>query len=409
MQDFELVYDILSNIFKEGAYASIELSKNLSKAVNKNFVTNLVYGELERDIEFDYYISRLCMKKPKKPIAIILKIGMYCLKYLNSIPAYAAVSNTVDLCSYANKRELKGFVNATLKRFASGEIDYPINEIERLSVEFSTPRFIVEEYIKAYGIEKTKAMLLKSKFPYEHFRINKTYSIEKLKQDLKKNKIKYIDSMDNAIFAKNDKFMHDLYSEGFVTIQSKTSMLVCEKMELNDGDKVLDLCAAPGGKSVYMSEIKDVKITSCDIHSHRLDLITSYVNRMKSEGITTCLNDATKVNNDFIDLFDKVLCDVPCSGLGVAKKKPDIYLNLTKEIVSGLPKIQYLILNNAKYYVKQGGILMYSTCTTLPQENEQVVDRFIKENKGFELIEMTQYLPIEDGIDGFFIAKLRRI
>ncbi len=408
MSDLKIAYDILSNIYLNGAYASLELSKNIDKANIKNFVTKLVYGVLERDIEFNYYISKLTTKKPKNSIIIVLKIGMYLVKYMGSIPPYAAVSKTVDLVKEIDKRELCGFVNATLKRFSTQKIPLPTNKIKALSIEFSTPEFIVQEYLNEYGEAKTKAMLLHSDFPCEHFRVSKYYDIEILKKELKKRGIGYLESMDNALYVKNDKFMHDLFSSGKVTNQSKTSMLTCEKLAPQDGDKILDLCAAPGGKCVYMSEMAVCSIVACDIHVHRLELINSYINRMHALGITLFQNDATILNEAFIGKFDKVLCDVPCSGLGVAKKKPDIYLNMTKDSIKGLPDIQYNILNTAKNYIKKDGIIVYSTCTTVKWENGDVVRKFLFNNSDFELVSEEQYLQDDIGMDGFYIAKLRR-
>ena len=409
MQDLRLAYDTLLNVYQNGAYASLEISKNIENAQNKAFYTNLVYGAIERDIEFNYYINSMCQKKPKNAIIIVLKIGMYQIEYMDSIPAYAAVSKTVDLTKAIGKKENAGFVNAILKKFSNEKPALPKQNIDRLSVEFSTPKFIVDEYIKTYGLDKTKAMLLKSSFDLEHFRVNKAKcSYDELIKILKDKNEKYVESLDNAIYAKNDKTLQDLYSKGFVTVQSKTSMMTCEKLNPKDGDKILDLCSAPGGKSIYLSELANVEITSCDIHPHRLDLIQSYINRMGAKGISLELNDATKLNEKWLCHFDKVLCDVPCSGLGVQKKKPDIYLNMTKESIKDLPNIQYKILENASKYIKNDGEIVYSTCTTLPQENQNVVKKFLENNKEFILVDEIQYLQDKDGQDGFYIAKLKR-
>ena len=408
MSDLKLAYDILSSVYLDKAYASLELSKQIDKANKKEFVVSLVYGVIERDIELDYYIAKLCSKKPKNALIILLKLGMYQIKYMNSIPTYAAVSNTVDLCKEIKKQELTGFVNATLKNFANNKIELPKDKFERMSIEYSAPKFIVKEYVEEYGMDSAKAMLSKSNFNLENFRVTHKYSIEELITLLKENKIEYIDSLPNCVFAKNDKIMHDLYSAGKVTIQSKTSILTAEIVDPKDGDKVLDLCAAPGGKSIYMAELAKCEVTACDIHPHRVELIESYKRRVGVENVKTCVLDATKENKEFIDKFDKVLCDVPCSGLGVAKKKPDIYLNMTKESIKDLPNIQYKILNNAKLYVKKGGNLVYSTCTTLPQENKDVIAKFLSENSNFEKVYEKQFLQVDETLDGFYICQMVR-
>ena len=414
MQNLKIAYDTLLKIYQNEAYASLELSKSVKDAnINKGFITKLVYGVIEHDIEFDYYISKLCKKKPNNKVVIILKMGMYQIKYMDGTPEYAVVSNLVDLTKEIGKRELSGFVNATLKRFITTKFEMPKDEIKALSVEYSVPEFIIREYITSFGKAKTLQIIDKSEFEYEHFRVNHSkIPADDVFKELIQNNIHYILDDDNkdSFFAKNDKLMQDLYAAGKVTIQSKTSMFASIAMAPHDNDQILDLCAAPGGKAVYMAQLANVNITACDIHPHRLDLIKSYVNRMDVKGIDIVLNDATVVNKDFIGKYDKVLCDVPCSGLGVVEKKPDIYLNMTKESLKDLPNLQFKILDNAAKYLKDdnSSFIVYSTCTTRKQENRDVIDRFLKVHKDFELLEDTQYLPDGAGLDGFYIATLKR-
>ena len=413
MQDLKLAFETLLNIYQNEAYASLTLSKGIKEAQNKAFVTKLIYGVLEYDIEFDYYISKLCQKRPNNKIVIILKMGMYQIDYMDSIPDYAAVSKCVDLTKEIGKKEVAGFVNATLKKFASTDIELPKDEIKALSIEYSVPEFIVREYIATFGKAKSLEIMEKTDFDYEHFRVNtQKYSMEELLKALITNNIYYILDNDNqdAIFAKNDKFMQDLYSAGKVTMQSKTSMLASRMMAPQDNEDILDLCSAPGGKAVYMAQISNAKITACDIHPHRIELIKSYINRMDAKNIDVVLNDALVVNDKFKNKFDRVLCDVPCSGLGVANKKPDIYLNMTRESIKDLPNIQYKILDNATKYLKNDGVgcIVYSTCTTLKQENQKVIERFLKVHSDFELVDEVQILPDGSGQDGFYIAKLMR-
>lgn len=410
MQDYLVSYRTLYSIFQNKAFASLELSNNLSEASNKEFVTKLVYGVLEKNVELEYYISQLTSKKPKAPIYIILKMGMYCIKYMDSIPSYAIVNKLVDLTAKIGKMELKGFVNATLKKFVTWKGVLPSDEIEALSVSTSTPLWLVKEYIEQYGLSTAKQILKPSTYVYEHIRINsRTYSMKELLGVMSEFKLKYDESTSNAIYTKYKKIMKELYAQGKITVQSRTSMIACEEMDLKDGDIVLDLCAAPGGKSVYLSEIKDVQIVSCDIYDHRLELINSYINRMQAKGIEVLKNDATIYNEAFDSRFDKVLCDVPCSGLGVKDRKPDVYLGINKEDILSLANIQFKILSNASKYVKKGGILVYSTCTILKQENSDIIKKFMQEhNEEFELLKETQYLPNGKGQDGFYIAKLKK-
>ena len=406
MKDLELSYSILKEIYVNKAYAALELSNKIKDAENPKFVTNLVYGVLEKDTQFNYYIDTLVSKKPKNAIIILLKIGMYLVKYMNSMPTYAAVSNTVSLCESVGKREVKGFVNATLKKFSTIEFEMPKDKFLALSIESSTPLFIVKKLCNQYGYEKAKEFLMLPNFELEHVRVNSRKSTMKEIEDKIKD---FVPSTNNSIYAKNDKVVKDLYACGKITIQSLSSMKACEVLAPNDGDKILDLCSAPGGKSIYMSELANVDIVSCDIHEHRLDLIKSYINRMGAQGISIKINDATILNEEFVDKFDKVLADVPCSGLGVANRKPDIYLNISDKDIKDLSEIQYKILCNAAKYVKKGGVLVYSTCTILREENQNNVNKFLKDNKDFKSVEEIQLLPNKEGLDGFYIHKMTRV
>ena len=410
MQDLRLAYDTLLNIYQNEAYAALEISKYLRYASNKGFITKIVYGVIEHDIEFDYYISKLCQKKPDSKIVLVLKMGMYQIKYLDAIPDYAAVSKTVDLAKEIGKKGVSGFVNAVLKKFISSDIELPKEETKALSIKYSVPEFIVKEYIASFGKAKTLDILERTEFEYEHFRVNlRKTTLEEVIKGLVQNNIYYILSENDSFFARNDKYMQDLYNCGKVTIQSVTSMIAALAVCPGENESILDLCAAPGGKTVYMSELANCHITACDIHPHRLELIEAYINRMGAQNIDLVLNDATILNNDFVEKFDRVLCDVPCSGLGVAHKKPDIYLNMTKDSLKELPEIQYKILDNASKYLKKDGInLVYSTCTLRQQENRDVVDRFLKVHKDFELLDDVLYMPDGSGQDGYYIALLIR-
>ena len=202
---------------------------------------------------------------------------------------------------------------------------------------------------------------------------------------------------------------HPWYYAGLYYLQEPSAMAPAACLPVTPGDRVLDLCAAPGGKSVYFAGIGDnVKVLSCDIYHHRLQLIQQYARRMGVK-LDVRLLDATVANKSFDRAFDVVLCDVPCSNLGVAAKKPDVYLFKDKDAIFSLTQTQAKILENGAGYVKEGGALVYSTCTLLKEENEEIVKRFLKANKKYKLESQQVYLPDDKGSDGFFVAKLRRI
>lgn len=408
MNDLILAFEVLLAVYKDGAYSSIELNKRVDGASNRAIVTRIVYGVLQNDVKLEYYLSKITSKRPSKTISVLLKLGLYCLTYINSIPKYALVDSIVDICEKYGKRQLKGFVNATLKNFDAAKIPLPENKAERLSVCASAPLWLVKKYIKQYGYEECEKFLSVPTFTKEHIRPNsRKISLIELKNKLDENKVNYLESEAGGVFVDNCAFVKKMCEAGKVTIQSVTSMYAVEAMEIKEGDLILDLCSAPGGKSVLMSELTKQTVTACDIHDHRLDLIRAYARRMGGDNIQVLLNDACKLNKDFIGKFDKTLCDAPCSGFGVVSKKPDIYLNSSEEKIESLSQIQYEILSNASKYTKNR--IVYSTCTLLREENYNIVGKFVKNNPDWKVVSHKQYLPDGKGTDGFFIAVLEKI
>lgn len=407
MNDLILAFEILLSIYKDGAYSSIELNRRAEGASNQAIVTRIVYGVLQNDVKLEYCISKITRKRPSKTVTVLLKMGLYCFMYIDSIPRYALVDNTVKICEKYGKRQLKGFVNSTLKNFDFANIELPTERNEKLSVETGVPLWLVKKYVKQYGYEETEKFLRAPLFTKEHIRNNsRVLSKEALREILDKNKADYSESAAGGFFVRNCAAVKELCERGKATFQSATSMLCAQSVGVEDGWNVLDLCSAPGGKAVYLSELADVRITACDIHEHRLDLIRAYVGRMAAKNIDTVYNDARVYNKDFEDKFDATLCDVPCSGLGVASKKPDIYLNASEQKISELSDIQYEILCNASRYTKRR--IVYSTCTTLREENYNIVGKFVKENDAWKIVSHKQYLPDGQGQDGFFIAVLEK-
>lgn len=410
MSDVKIGYEILSNIYKNKAYSSIELGKKLEYANSSKWVTKLVYGVLEKDVELEYYLKHMTQKRPQASVVVILKMGMYCIKYMDSMPIYAVVNNMVDLTEFIGKRQVKGFVNSFLKTFSTQKIELPTLRAPRLSVESSTPLWLVTKYIKQFGYDTTQKFLLADGKKKEHIRANtRICSLDELIAKLDEQGICYEKSPVGGLWVDNSKEIRQLFEQGLITMQSMTSMLCVQALEIKDGDKILDMCSAPGGKGVYAQEIANgVEVVACDIHPHRVELIKSYARRMQADQIAIFEQDATVFDPKFEGVFDKVLCDVPCSGFGVSKKKPDIYLNTSLTDVENLTKIQYDILSNAVRYVADTGCVVYSTCTLLREENYNIVGRFVKENPEWYVEYHHQYLPNEEGYDGFFVARLKR-
>ncbi|MDE6274963.1 MAG: 16S rRNA (cytosine(967)-C(5))-methyltransferase RsmB [Clostridia bacterium] len=407
MNDLLMAFEVLLAIYKDGAYSNLELNKRVGGASNQAIVTRLVYGVLQKDVQLEYYLAKVTAKRPPKTIVVLLKLGMYALTYINSIPRYAVVDSLVTICEKYGKRQLKGFVNSTLKNFDASQIQLPKDKIEALSVEASVPLWLVKAYCKQYGYDRAKELMNVETFTKEHIRPNlKRQTLSQLKSLLDGHNIQYVESLAGGLFVDNCAYIKSLNEKGLITFQSMTSMLSAQAMEAQDGEIILDMCSAPGGKAVYMSELADVAITACDIHEHRLQLIRNYVNRMGSSNITVKHNDGSVFNEEFVGKFDRTLCDVPCSGLGVVGKKADIYLTASFDKCQELARLQYEILCNASKYTKKR--IVYSTCTTLREENYNIVGKFVKKNADWQVVRAQQYLPDGKGQDGFFISILDR-
>lgn len=426
---FYYAYKCLDSIYRKGAYSGIELNRYLNNAsVNdRPLISKLVYGVLDRDIELEYIIG-LFTQKVKPAIMPVLKIGVYALFYLD-IPDYAVVSETVKLTKDIGKSALSGYVNAVLRNIekcGKEGVKYPEDREEYLSVTYSFPRWAVRRLIEQLGEDEAEGfMSSESQAPFTHIRVNigkitpKDFETKYLK-----DKVTYKKSLlEDAFWVKGQELRK--IDASLFTAQSLGSMLTVRAFEAQEGSEVLDLCAAPGGKSIYTKQLYGCKrVVACDVYRHRVDLIRSYSSRMGVD-VEAAVNDATAVKEQWKDSFDVVLCDVPCSGFGVFYDKPDIKLNRTENTISELTQIQKSILNNAALYVKQGGRLVYSTCTVFREENTDIIGEFLSSHEDFVLKKTpipkelgiapyvlddkaVSFLPHRDGVEGFFIAVMER-
>ncbi len=402
------VYLLLQKTVNEKAYGSIELNKALNAMADKSenpYITALFYGVLRKSLQFDYIIGKLCDKSPKNAIRLILKIGLYRLRYMN-VPDYAAVSGAVELCKALGKGGASGFVNAVLKK--SGSVKLPeITDGFSLSVVASFPEFLTRLLVNDYGFGFAKDFVLAETETETHVRRNglKISDVDfALKYPFLKEKI-----TDTGYYVTHNDL--EKLEKGDYVVQSRASVLATRRY-FRSGDKdVLDLCAAPGGKSAYLYELHggSAEITACDIHPHRVELISKYARGTGAE-LKVMRNDATVFNAAFENKFDCVICDVPCSGIGVVNKKPEILLKISPSDSDALEETQRAILSTAARYVKTGGRLCYSTCTVLKRENDGIVENFLKENADFARDgEYMRLFPNTDGCDGFFVATMKKV
>lgn len=417
-------YQTLLDVESKKAYSNIALNHKI--AVNKPgspaFVRELVYGVLERKITLDYYIDQLLkdgIDSLKTPETLILRMGIYQLGYMDKVPEYAAISECVDLAKKYCKGKT-GLINGVLREYQNKKIYLTLptrdeDEVKYLSVKYSYEPWIIELWLKYY--EKgfvEKLLAAGNETPPLTVRTN---WLKIRKNDLKKVLLERgYEAEDgkicqNALNVKGSRILEsDLYKYGLFTPQDESSMLVSEKIGVKQGDLVMDVCAAPGGKTTAIAERMNNtgKIIASDIYRRKLDIVDKEAARLGITNIETRSWDATRVDSTMVKKADKVLVDAPCSGLGVIRRKPEIkYKNFSNEMQL-LPNKQLAILSASSSYVKPGGTLVYSTCTINPMENEKVVEKFLKKNRGFEKIERTLLLPNVNGTDGFFICVMKR-
>lgn len=409
MEYLEKSYTILKKIFSEGAYVQIALNESYSDK-DTAVVTKIVYGTLENYFLLSFNLSIYVKKKPSNSVNILLLMGAYCLKFMK-IPDYALVNGIVELSAKIGKVQLKGFINSVLRKISLEDLKHPSKDSSLYEqVKYNLPEWFISSVKKDYP-EEYNSILGAEVFEMEHVRLNKSRMINKEFEKIEKEFF----VTETGYFVRGSGTIIDLFNEGKLTYQALASTLVVEAMGNLREQKVLDLCAAPGGKAVYVAE-KGAEVVACDIHEHRLELITSYAKRMGVD-LKTVKNDGTRMKKAFVDYFDVVLVDAPCSGLGVIKKKQDMIIGKILKDVNDLSFLQKKLLSMAKNYVKVGGILIYSTCTIMKAENEKVVEDFLSSNSNFSpesdgkiLPEegSFQFLPDGKGMDGYYIARMRR-
>ncbi len=428
----KLAVDALMEVEKS-AYSNIALNRFLSRAdssVDAQFVTRLFYGTIERKKTLDYMISVFAGRRPEKidlDVLCILRAGAYQLKYMDSVPDYAAIDSSVELCRAYRKKSAKGFVNAILRRISGYDINSAnfASEADRVCTVYSVNRDIADVLMRDHP--DSYESILSSLFQTPRFTvvINTTkVSVDDYLKALTENGISYgRTEIDNCIEIELKGAVTSLpgYREGHFFVQGVPSRFVTELTGAKAGDRVVDLCAAPGGKSfsTYIRMEGKGTVISCDPNPSRLKVLRNSRERLGLDGIETVVNSG-EVYNEKLEGRDIVICDVPCSGIGTISKKPDLrYKDLSD--IDGLCRLQLDILRTGAGYLKDGGVLVYSTCTINDRENRDVVRKFLAENCSFSLVKpekvpangtvedsMVTFLPDEGYTDGFFAAAMRK-
>ncbi|MGM9636369.1 MAG: 16S rRNA (cytosine(967)-C(5))-methyltransferase RsmB [Eubacteriales bacterium] len=429
----DLVYRSLIAIEKEGKYSNLELSSVIGEkgleGKDRSLFTAMLYGVVERKITLDYFIEHYTKKAVQRldlSVVTLLRMGIYQIVYLEKIPDSAAVNETVKLGQrYASRA--KGFLNGVLRSVCRDKESLPYpdrekNPIEWLSVYYGVQKWICESFCHDYPTQAEGILASLSETPTVTLRVNT------LKTDRQTLLSEYPDLLAPCDWSPYALRMTEAFPlsefaplhDGRCYVQDEASQIAGLVLNPCTGDLIMDVCAAPGGKSFFaaISTGDTGKLISMDLHESKLSLIKSGAERLGIRNIEVISNDSTIALPDYIGKADRVICDVPCSGLGVLAKKSDIR-NKIQKTLDKLTSIQYNILVSSSRYLKSGGSLVYSTCTLRKAENEQIVEHFLQENPDFESVPfsvgslsspdgMLTLLPQIHHTDGFFVAKIRK-
>lgn len=412
---------VLSEIERKGSYSNIaaDFAINQSGLERKDaaFMSMLVYGVLQRKITLDFVIAKNSQKGLSKihPLVLnTLRVGIYQLLFMDRVPESAAVNESVKIIKKSKQSFAAGFVNAILRKVA-GSKKQIFNEIDinDISVKYSCPNEICVELLKWYSANDVEAFLKASvEVPETYARVNtlKIAPHELFERLFEKDIVCTEKEPEGAFTLLNAGNIENLpeFSEGLFYIQDNASQIAISAIGIHEGDKVLDVCSAPGGKSFTAAMFLNGtgSVTSCDIYEKRVGLIAIGAKRLSIKNLNAVTNDALKFNPDF-GHFDVVISDVPCSGLGVIRRKPEIKYRALSEY-EDLTDIQLGILKTSAEYVRVGGKLMYSTCTIRKSENEFIIKKFLENNIDFKIIKEETLMPHTHGSDGFYYCLMER-
>ena len=426
-----LALAVLEDVLVNQAYSNIALNKHLKgshlSVADKGLVTEIVYGTVARKLTLEWYLSHFIQDRDKLDnwLYILLLLSAYQLRYLDKIPNHAVVNEAVELAK-ARKKGSEKMVNAVLRRILREgwpDIATIKRKNKRDSIAYSIPVWLVSKLKEEYGEERAQAI-------FKSLLVRNKASI-RIADLSRKEEIKAVlEASDSPLAAsglvkEQGHFAgHDLFSEGAITIQDESSQLVAPTLNLQGHEQVLDACAAPGGKTAHMaSYLTSGKVTALDLYDHKLDLIQENAERLAvADRVQTQKLDARKVHEFFEkDSFDKILVDAPCSGIGLLRRKPDIKYNKETADFTSLQEIQLEILGSVCQTLRKGGIITYSTCTIVSEENFQVVKAFLESHPEFEQVKLEHeckdilkdgcilITPELYGSDGFFISQFRKI
>lgn len=447
----ELALKILYEVDEKDAYSNIVLDDMLKKAKKSSngnemvgidqrdvgFISEIVYGTISWRLTIDGIIkkySNIKLKKISPWILNILRLSIYQILFLDRVPKSAAVNEGVNLAKRYGHKASSNFVNAILRKVNKKDYEdfFKIqNDVDRISMTTSMPVWLVEKLLQQNDVKTVEKICQASNSkPSLYIRVN-TLKTDKqtLINELEKEEIKVEEAeLEDFLRISGSRSIDSLksFQKGMFTVQDEAAGLIPIIVNPKPNEKVLDACSSPGGKTTYMAQLmsNQGEITAWDLHEHRVKLVAKAAERLGITIIETETKDATIYEEKYLNYFDKILLDVPCLGIGVLKRKPDIKWKRKQEDIAEITKIQMEILQNCQKYLKKGGTLVYSTCSILKEENEEVISHFIENNKDFEIekmnldetnffkkfVEKEKFLQVyqNEKTDGFFICKLRK-
>ncbi|WP_124727665.1 16S rRNA (cytosine(967)-C(5))-methyltransferase RsmB [Staphylospora marina] len=443
----ETALDLLISVTDREAYSNVALNRELEAsgllAKDRRLVTELVYGTLQRRGTLDWVLTRLVKKGPDSLqdwVRELLRMSLYQLLFLDRIPERAAVHEAVEIAKRRGHAGIAKLVNGVLRAWGrrKEELLPPVHPrtMEEKVAAWSAPAWLIRGMEQAYGEEAARRSLELCLTPPDV-----SVRVNRLKMDRETFIARWNESMEGAAEASSvapegvlirrggNPASSDLFRQGACTVQDESSMLVARAVSPKGGMKVLDMCAAPGGKTTHLAELmgNEGRVLAFDVHAHKVERIREHVRRLGLSVVEAAREDARTLPDRFGEEFDAVLLDAPCSGLGVIRRKPDIKWSKDAEDSTSLVPLQRELLDAAAKLVKPGGTLVYSTCTWEPEENVRQVEAFLARHSGFmpddslsrllpEAVAKTaitgsgwvQILPHHFGSDGFFIARLRK-
>lgn len=429
---------ILMEINKNQAYSNLLLHRTIEKyqiqPKDRALLTELTYGTLQHRMTLDYYLEPFVRGKLDDWVRELLRMSLYQIVYLTKIPPHAVVHEAVEIAKRRGHKRIAPTVNGILRsvlREGIRSLDEIKDPVERISIETSHPKWLIQRWIKLYGEQATREMATHNNIPANmSFRVNEAKTdVDSVRTALENEKIHVRQSevVSEALFSESgNPASTNVYKDGLITIQDESSMLPVQALDVAPHMKVLDMCAAPGGKTTHIAEKMNDQgeVYAHDIHEHKIKLIEKNSERLGLSSIQAKSGDSRKLLELYEkESFDRILVDAPCSGFGVIRRKPEIKYNKQASDITGLLKIQSELLHTAEQLIKPNGIIVYSTCTVEYDENRGMVEKFLKDHSSMELIPLPnlqhneklviqddtlQVLPQHFSGDGFFVAAFQK-